>query len=156
MTNKNRTLFTVCIALAFLGIPQDAAVHELVEVRFIETSFHPGVIRMKDNRSNRMLYLSAPVFGLRDVDSAKVHSDYDSKGKLYCDVIIRLKKSLCDSMYRVTERRLHSRMAFIVDGKLTTPEIMNPFREPVVLVNNLSEAQAKDLARRINEVTKKR
>jgi hypothetical protein len=43
----------------------------------------------------------------------------------------------------------------IVDGKLRTPEIMNPFREPVVLAPNLDELQAKDLARRINEFAKK-
>jgi hypothetical protein len=155
MTNKNRTLITFCFSLALVGIPQEAPVHDLVEVRFIENSFHTGVIRMKDNRSNRMLYLSAPIFSMKDVDSATVYSGYDSKHKPYCDVIIRLKRSLRDSMYRVTERRLHSRIALIVDEKLRTPEIMNPFREPVVLAPNLDELQAKDLARRINEFAKK-
>jgi hypothetical protein len=156
MTNKNWTIIAFCISLTFVGIPQESPVHGLVEVRFIESSFHPGVIRMKDNRSNRMLYLSAPVFSMRDVASAAVRSGHDSHGKPYCSVIIRLKSSLRDSMYRVTERRLRSRLAIIVDGKLTTPEIMNPFREPVVLAPNLDESQAKDLARRINEVATKR
>lgn len=156
MLSRLCILLAICAFLCSLCSAQDRKTQDLVQVRYIEPSFHQGTIRMKDNRKpHRTLYLSGQqLFCLRDVDSAHANSGYSSNGKRFYDVIIRFKRAFRDSMYHITSRHLYGRIAIIVDGQLETPQIMNPFREPLISVMKSSDSEAKDLARRINGAVK--
>jgi preprotein translocase subunit SecD len=147
---------TVTMCLLVFVSTRSSYSQSLVEIRPIVDSLQPGVVSMQLERS-RHSFLIAPslLLNLGDVDSAMVRTGTSSRGTPFCELDLRFKSALTDSVYHLTKTYLHKRIAILVDGRfLSAPMIMNPIPWPRLLAQVPSLSDAHKLASKINEELK--
>ncbi|MGA9119001.1 MAG: hypothetical protein WB699_06510 [Bacteroidota bacterium] len=122
------------------------------EIRLVVDSLQLGAYNMIVEGSSQGLFLGRKVlFTLADIDSATVYTGTTEEGTPMYAVNIAFKPSLNDSMKSLTGHHIGDRLAIIMDGKvLATPKILDPIRTARISLSVATEAEARELAKKIN------
>jgi preprotein translocase subunit SecD len=130
----------------------------LFEIRPVVDSLQPGAYNTIVEGAPQGVFLGRNVFfTLADIDSASVYTGTTEEGTPMYAVNIAFKQALNDSMRSLTEHRIGQRFAIIVDGKvLATPRILDPLKTARISLSAPTEAEARELAKKIEGALKKR
>lgn len=127
------------------------------EIRLVVDSLQLGAYNMIVEGSSQGLFLGRKVlFTLADIDSATVYTGTTEEGTPMYAVNIAFKPSLNDNMKSLTGHHIGDRLAIIMDGKvLATPKILDPIRTARISLSVATEAEARELAKKINRAQEK-
>jgi preprotein translocase subunit SecD len=127
------------------------------EIRPVVDSVQQGALRMIDERSHQEVFVGGtPFFSIPDLDAASVYVGSEPDGTPLYGVNIQFRPSLNDSMRSLTEHLIGRRLAFIVDGRvLATPRILDSIQTARVGLFTKTEAEARELAKKIIRTIRK-
>jgi preprotein translocase subunit SecD len=140
------------------AMPSIAMCQSAFEIRLVVDFLAQDAVRMINEGSSQGTFVTAkPFFSIADVDSANVSFGSEADGKPLYAVNIQFKPSLNDSMRNLTGRFIGHRLAFLIDGRiLTTPRILDTIQTARVGLFATTEAEARDLAKKITRAIAKR
>jgi len=128
------------------------------EIRAVVDSLQQGAYNMIVEGSPQGVFLDRKaLFTLADIDSATVYAGTSEEGTPMYAVNIAFKPSLNDSMKSLTGHHIGDRLAVIMDGKvLATPKILDPLRTARISLSVATEAEARELAKKISKAMKEK
>jgi preprotein translocase subunit SecD len=153
-----RILLQTSFLIAFtVGTALVANCQSAFEIRPVVDSLQRGAISMADGESGHVFVGAKPFFSIPDVDSASVFVGKEANGTPLYAVNIALKPSLNDSMRSVSGAHIGRRLAFVVDGRiLATPKILDTVQTARVGLFASTEAEARELAKKIIKAVRKK